>query len=360
MATVSTMATIASPPPSNSIKLFRFLDLSPELRNKIYELVLGFDRPVTLTRTTDIYRKHAKYHMNSCPSDKHQELPNLSGSVADREYATWCVDLYTDKQRKLDFPRSVLSIRHVCKQINEEMRYLFFAINEFHFRNAAFAQRAFEGMANEKATLAIEVMGFRFHGDNAPKLYPALAKACPNLRVLKVFMDPHKGVAISGRNKSLRRARGVEAFAAYIAGLEKLETFEIVGKDYVNETVDGAEAWVQADINHPLAVGSWLREKMEMGKKEREIFGKEFIEKERMWKEAREKEMKEKRKEQKKKSEARWAEREKERQRLLIERLEKERKEARRLERQTRKLERLKNERLKRERQAREDRGRKM
>ncbi|OAF54782.2 hypothetical protein VC83_08908 [Pseudogymnoascus destructans] len=85
----------------------------------------------------------------------------------------------------------------------------------------------------------------------------------------------------SGPHKSLRRARGMEVFALYIAGWEKLETFEIVGTDYVNEAVDGAEAWVQVDVNHPLAVGSWPREKMAMGKKEREIFGKEVIERER-------------------------------------------------------------------------------
>lgn len=224
---------------------------------------------------------------------------------------------------------------------------MFFAINEFQFRHAAFAQRAFDRMTNTEAMAAIEVMGFRFHGDNAPKLYPALAKACPNVRVLKVSINADQHVAISGPNKTLRRARGVEAFASYIAGLEKLETFEIVGIDYVNETVDGVETWVQVDINHPLAVGSWFRAKIEMGKLQRQMVGREVIERERREKEKREKLMKEKRKEQRKKSEARMAERAREWRRLEVERQERESKEIRRQDRERRKRE---SQRLERER----------
>lgn len=321
MSTMTTMATIATPS-SNSINPFRFLDLSPELRNKIYELVLGFDRPVNLTCTTEVYREYTNYHINKCPSDKHHELPNLNRGVADRDQATWCVDPYTNVQRKLDFPRSVLGLRHVCKQIDEEMRYIFFAINEFHFRNAALAQRAFDQMTDTKAMEAIQVMGFRFYGDNAPKLYPALAKACPNLRVLKVSMDANKQVTIPGQHKTLRRARGVHAFESYVAGLEKLEKFEIVGTDYVNEIVHGVEKSVEVDINHPLAIGPWFRTKIQMGKMEREIIGKEVIERERREKEKREKEMKEKRKEQRTRSLAKRAERERDRVRLEAERLE--------------------------------------
>ncbi|KFZ03443.1 hypothetical protein V502_10947 [Pseudogymnoascus sp. VKM F-4520 (FW-2644)] len=348
------MATIA-PSLSNGIKPFRFLDLSPELRNKIYELVLRFDRPINLTPTENIYQMHRDSHMYSCASDKHDELPNLSGSVADRKHITWCVDRFTNVQRKLDdVPRSVLSLRHVCKQIDEEMRYMFFALNEFQFRHAGLAQGAFERMTHTKAMAAIEVMGFRYHGDNAPKLYPALAKACPNVRVLKVSIDVNKYVAISGPNKTLRRARGMEAFASYIAGLEKLETFEMVGTDYVKEIVDGVETAVEVDINHPRAIGSWLRAKIEMGKLHREMVGREVIERENREKEKREKAIKEKRKEQRKKSQERRAERERERLRLETERVERERQEIRRLDRQRRKREREERERQERERQERE------
>lgn len=292
-----------------------------------------------LTNTDDVYIKHRKSHAASCASDQHPELPNLVRSLADREQITWCVDPFTGIQRKLDVPRSVLSLRHACKQINEEMRYMFFALNEFHFRDAECAKRAFSGMM-QQAAAAIEVMGFRFYGDGAPKLYPMLAEACPNVRVLKVSMSPDdKQVIISGLPKSLRRARGVEAFASYISGLEKLETFEVVGTDYVNETVDGIETSVQVDINHPHAIGPWFKAKIEMGKVQRQMIGREVIEREKREKERKEKELKEKRKAQRKKSEERRAERERERQRLELERQERERKEIRRLDRERQKLE---------------------
>ena len=325
------------------------------MRNKIYELVLGFNRPVHLIRTEEIHLKHRVSHIGNCTSDKHPWLPNLTRSVADNNDVTWCVDRFNNIERKLEVPRSVLSLRHVCKQIDEEMRYIFFAINEFHFRDAAWARKVFSAMVSAEAMAAIEVMGFRFYGDGAPKLYPALAKACPNVRVLKVSMSPDdKRVIISGQHKSLRRARGVEAFATYIAGLEKLETFEIVGTDHVKETVDGVETSVEVDINHPLAIGSWFRANIEMGKMRREIVGREVIERERREKEKRVKEMKEKRKEQSKKREASRAEREKERLRLDTERLERERQGRRRLDRERRKQERKESQRIERERQERE------
>ncbi|OBT49345.1 hypothetical protein VE00_00482 [Pseudogymnoascus sp. WSF 3629] len=342
------MATV-TPSSTNSIQPFRFLDLSPELRNKIYELVLGFDRPVSLTSTTDIYLKHRSSHIAGCTFDTHPHLPNLNGSVADRKNVTWCVDLFANTQRKLDLPRSVLSLRHVCKQIDEEMRYMFFAINEFHFRDADYAQDLFTNMANPKATAAIEVLGFRFFSDNAPRLYPRLGTACPNVRVLKVTMNMEdKRVVLPVMHKSLRRARGVEAFASYLAGLEKLETFEIVGTDYVNETVDGIEKLVQVDINHPLAIGPWFKKKIEMAKMQRKIIGKEVMAREKREREKKEKAMKEKRKEQRKRNKERKMERE--RQRLEAERLERERQNMERL--------RLETGRLERERHARESQRR--
>ncbi|KFY24939.1 hypothetical protein V493_04942 [Pseudogymnoascus sp. VKM F-4281 (FW-2241)] len=339
--------TTVGPSSSNQIQPFRFLDLSGELRNKIYELVLRLDRPVNLTNTNDIYQKHRNFHINSCSSDRHHELPNLTRSVADRDQVTWCEDPYTNTQQKLDFPRSVLSLRHVCKQIDEEMRFMFFAINEFHFRDASLAQRAFENMTNKGAVAAIKVLGFRFYGDRAPKVYPALAKACPNVRMLKVSMNADKHVAISGPQKTLRRARGVEAFASYIAGLEKLESFEIVGTDYVGWTVDGIEKSAQVDINHPLAIGSWFRAKIEMGKMERELLGKKDTRREKEEKERREKKMKA----QRKRNELRRAETE--RRRLEAERLQRELLETRRQERLRRKQERLRSQRIERERQER-------
>jgi hypothetical protein len=364
------MATV-TPSSTNSIQPFRFLDLSPELRNKIYELVLGFDRPVSLTSTTDIYLKHRSSHIAGCTFDTHPHLPNLNGSVADRKNVTWCVDLFANTQRKLDLPRSVLSLRHVCKQIDEEMRYMFFAINEFHFRDADYAQDLFTNMANPKATAAIEVLGFRFFSDNAPRLYPRLGTACPNVRVLKVTMNMEdKRVVLPVMHKSLRRARGVEAFASYLAGLEKLETFEIVGTDYVNETVDGIEKLVQVDINHPLAIGPWFKKKIEMAKMQRKIIGKEVMAREKREREKREREkkekaMKEKRKEQRKRNKERKMERE--RQRLEAERLERERQNMERLRLETGRLERerlnterlwLEAGRLERERHARESQRR--
>lgn len=321
------------------------------MRNKIYELVLGFNDPVRLNCTESIYFSYRNYHIEGCVFDDHPQLPNLNRGVADRKEVTWCVDPFTKVQQKLDFPRSVLSLRHVCKQIDEEMRYMFFAINEFHFCDADYAQDVFNRMANPKATAAIEVLGFRFFSDNAPKLYPKLGTACPNVRVLKVSMNvDDKRIVLPAIHKSLRRARGVEAFASYLAGLEKLETLEIAGTDYVNEIVDGVEKLVQVDINHPLAVGSWFRAKIAMAKAERNIIGKEVIERERKEKEKREKATKEKRREQRKRSKEIKMERE--RLRLEAERLERER-----LNRERERL-RLEAERLERERYARENQRR--
>lgn len=236
---------------------------------------------------------------------------------------------------------------------------MFFALNEFHFRDAACANKVFRCMANAQVTAAIEVMGFRFYGDGAPRLYPMLAKDCPNVRVLKVSMNPDdKRVIISGSHKTLRKARGVEAFASYIAGLERLETFEVVGTDFVHETgEDGVEKSVLVDINHPLAIGSWFRAKIEMGRMQRVMIGKEIIERERREMEKRMKALKEKRKDQRKRAAARRVEKEKEKERLETERLERQRQELRRLDRERRKRDAEERQRQERERMRRRPMG---
>ncbi|KFY07447.1 hypothetical protein V492_07141 [Pseudogymnoascus sp. VKM F-4246] len=305
---MATIAITTPSPPSNSLSPFRFLDLSPELRNKIYGLVLSLNRPIHLTQTHDIYIRYRQSHVWGCPFDEHPQLPNLTRSVADEKEATWCVDPFTNEQRKLGLPLSVLSLRYVCKQINMEMQCMFFAINEFLFYDAKSAHQVLTTMANVEAAKAIEVLGFRFCSANAPKLYPELRKACPNVRVLKVLMkkSPYdKRVILSTKSKSLRYARGVEAFREYITGLASLETLEIVGTDHISEFVNGVEVWTEVDINHPEAVGSWFKENIDMAKKKREIVGREIIERERLEKEKKDKAIKLKRKEQWKKRKAR-------------------------------------------------------
>lgn len=271
------MATIV-PSSSNPIQPFRFLDLYSELRNKIYELVLQLDRPVNLTSTSEIYNKHTDQHIRSCPSIHHPQLPNVVRGDGDTKVVTWCVDPFTNKERRLSIPRSVLALRHVCKQISEETRFTFFAINEFHFRDAKSAETVFASMANESLTAAIQSMFFKFSGDNAAKLYHNLAKAAPNIRVLKVTMDIEdtRGV-ITGKEKTLRKARGIAYFVTYISTLERLEKFEVVGKDIVADNEQGS---LLVDINDPRAIGPWFKEMIENGRKRRErVDWKESIKK---------------------------------------------------------------------------------
>lgn len=286
------MATITPPPSSTSIQHFRFLDLSPELRNNIYELVLNLHRPVYLTSARDLRDTQRQRHIQNCPFNKHPSLPNSTGPNRYHDVATWCVNSFTNTQRKLSIPLSVLSLRQVCKKIDNEMRYTFFAINEFHFRHAAQAQTVFACMANLSLVSAIQVMGFHFYGRNAPKIYPHLAELCPDLRVLRVAMTyGDQRSTIKRPRQSLRKATGVKSFITYVLKLEKLERLEMVGRDLLDSSVDGVGKKVPVDINHPDAIGTWLRDQVEEKKRKRERIDRNKIEKERIrqdriWKKA--------------------------------------------------------------------------
>ena len=261
------------------------------MRNKIYELVLNLHRPVYLARTRDLYHKHVKDHIANCPFTEHPVLTNLTRSYDYPNKVTWCVNPFTNTRRKLAIPRSVLSLRHVCNQIALETKYIFFATNEFHFRDAQCVLKALSWMADATMTAAIRVMCFRFVGENATVLYAALAVECPNLRVLRVMMSyGQKHVIIKPPCRSLRKARGVTAFTSYVAGLENLEKFEMVGTDYVDMVVNGVVQQVAVDINHPDAIAAWLRKKIELAKVERERIKREKIERERIEREKIERE----------------------------------------------------------------------
>jgi hypothetical protein len=287
------MATIP-PSSANPIQPFRFLNLSPELRNKIYELVLQLNRPVNLTSTSEIYQRHRGQHVAGCPSKNHPQLPNVIRGNGDANFIAWCVDPFTNKERRLDPPRSVLALRHVCKQISIETRFTFFAINEFYFSDANCAQTAFASMANEDLTGAIRKMGFNYFGDCASKLYRDLATAAPNIRVLKVAMDiEDKRVKISGKEKTLRKARGISFFVTYISKLESLEEFEIVGRDKVYEVVNNELVPVLVDINDPRAIGPWFKAMIENERKQRERADWKEVNKKRIEKEFKELEEKE-------------------------------------------------------------------
>ncbi|KFY87661.1 hypothetical protein V498_07063, partial [Pseudogymnoascus sp. VKM F-4517 (FW-2822)] len=270
------MATMAPISASKPIQPFRFLALSPELRNKIYDLVLYLDRPIYLTSTTEICKRQTRQHIADCPFTEHPDYPNVVRGDGEPKRVTWCIDDFNDTKRRLEMPRSVLALRHVCKQISNETRFTFFAINEFYFRNAKYAETVLSSiaMANANLTAAIQIMGFRFHGDGAPKLYHKLEEACPNIRVLKVSMNiEDRRVIIPGeRLNTLRNARGVHAFATYLSRLEKLETFEITGMDVLFRDSGGplGQVPVGVDINDPEAIGPWFRYMIKMGRRERE------------------------------------------------------------------------------------------
>ncbi|KAL5345158.1 hypothetical protein ACLOAV_010114 [Pseudogymnoascus australis] len=268
------MATMAPISASKPIQPFRFLALSPELRNKIYDLVLYLDRPIYLTSTTEICKRQTRQHIADCPFTEHPDYPNVVRGDGEPKRVTWCIDDFNDTKRRLEMPRSVLALRHVCKQISNETRFTFFAINEFYFRDAKYAETVLSSiaMANANLTAAIQIMGFRFHGDGAPKLYHKLEEACPNIRVLKVSMNiEDRRVIIPGeRLNTLRNARGMPAFATYLSRLEKLETFELTGMDEVYRVIDNQQLWAQADVDDPRAIGPWLRNMIKMGRRERE------------------------------------------------------------------------------------------
>jgi hypothetical protein len=112
--------------------------------------------------------------------------------------------------------------------------------------------------------------------------------------VLKVAMDiEDKHVKISGKEKTLRKARGISFFVTYISKLESLEEFEIVGRDKVYEVVNNELVPVLVDINDPRAIGPWFKAMIENERKQRERADWKEINKKRIEKEFRELEEKE-------------------------------------------------------------------
>lgn len=254
-------------PPATGDQPFPFLKLIPEVRNKIYEYALYLPRPVYLTRRDTLYANLSYEHRVKCSFPDHSELwiarPGMekSSSLTAGDIYTWCVNPFNKERKKLLLPRSILELRLVNRQIDNEMKYIFYRINNFHFRTALDAYDAMCKNPFQYLWSAIEEMSFNFSSNDAKACYSKIRQVCPNLKVLRVTMCCRdKRNIVLNRYQDLMTARGMEHFSQ---SFKNLEALELAGCDYIEGLdSDGNLSRQVADVNHPDAVGPWLKARM--------------------------------------------------------------------------------------------------
>jgi hypothetical protein len=243
--------------------------LPRELKDQIYTEVLYLNRPVRLRDSQEIYNWYAKKHEYECVFSNywphngrtHPNILDIGGTNMPGAHATWCINPFTKEKTKIGIPDSVLSIRLVCKQMNEDMMLLFWQLNDFHFETSSMARLTL-GQIPRHFVNEIQEMTFKFQSSYAKDTFQGLAGMCPNLKVLHIIMH-HDDVKLISLNKgnTLRTAGGMALMSKTILNLK---TLELAGTDQIKQidSTTGQEVWRVVDVNHEDAVGPWLKSRM--------------------------------------------------------------------------------------------------
>lgn len=170
---------------------FRFLDLPPEIRLIVYDLLLiQPGRDVTL-RYADYYR-YRHENREAVMKEKHP-------AYVARPY-----------------PQSVLAILGVCRRIRNEASPIFYrgnCLNSLNVTNLG----CFLGSLSLERRSYIRHVRFEYRGKRAPAAF-RLLKTCENLRTLQIRVDYR---TLRPRRPSLLKAWGMNDLRR-IRGLEKL------------------------------------------------------------------------------------------------------------------------------------------
>ncbi|KAL8921332.1 MAG: hypothetical protein Q9208_005764 [Pyrenodesmia sp. 3 TL-2023] len=216
--------------------------LSPEIRWMIYGHVLGFKNPVRLVETR--YLSFFTRHVCDCPVRIHRRVPKSPTLKCTSHFDASDVDTYEP-------PRSVLELFLVSKQVSNEALPLFFEQNSIIFETSRVGIPLQDSLCTNRFEL-IQNVTLLWSSAKILETVKALYRL-PRLRRLALIISfwPNSR-PWRLRNKPLATMKGM----AELSHLRELEEVNLAGKDFIRR-VDGE--WNEVDINHPAAVGPWLR-----------------------------------------------------------------------------------------------------
>lgn len=149
-------------------KPFRFLDLPPELRNRIYGYIF----------TAHSQGDHGVWALIST----RRRLDEIGHTFYRRHY-----ELSADEE-----DRSVLAILQTCRQINKEARSMPFNINQIRFENAEELARVVAQMDCDQLA-AVRSVEIQFKGSDSSETHSecedwrwGMLKCIPNLQYLRL------------------------------------------------------------------------------------------------------------------------------------------------------------------------------
>lgn len=204
----------------------------------IFGYVLGFKNPVS-TRIAR-YLSFFSRHRRECPVRKHRK----------RNLTITCMSHFDANDVQMyNPPRSVLELLLVNKQIKHEALPFFFE-NSFIF-DASTVKRPLPNDCNARFEM-IQDVTFLWTTDNILDIVKALYRlpGLAKLSLIVSFLPGNRPGRL--RNRPLSNIRGVEELS-HLRGMTKVE---LAGKDLIRRASGG---WKAADINHPAAIGPFLR-----------------------------------------------------------------------------------------------------
>lgn len=245
-----------------------------EVKAIIWDHVLNLHRPVLLVSTEKIRTTYKAKHATNCPFaayhpyHKYYRRPvsDVSGVDSSSQKEILCIDPFTKKVTKIHIPPSVLAARLVCRAMRRDMGHIFWQANDFHFDTSFVAYLAITRIPLQ-FTQEIKKLTFRFTSSGASSIFRTLAIMCPNLDTLRLIMHydhsrlirlKHCPDATNTPRSALKMASGVPSMRRAIT---TLRTLQVVGVDQIRlphpETNEAV--LIEVDVNHPNAVGPWLR-----------------------------------------------------------------------------------------------------
>ncbi|KAI4249348.1 MAG: hypothetical protein L6R42_009036, partial [Xanthoria sp. 1 TBL-2021] len=214
-----------------------FDKLPPEIRLMIWDLLLRFPRPVVLT-TPDRLSSH-DHHKRLCPANRHDCVDDTL--ICYNRFDPMDINEYKA-------PRSVLEISLTSKELRKETLSVFFAINTIMLTGIE-RLMSFEVLAAHHLKMIRNLRlywskyDFSAAGVHVLLRMPALEK----LQIEINYSSAHLN-----RAGNLKAARGM----TQLCELRGIKELKLVGLDRMRG--DNGD-WQDIDVEHPNAVGPWLR-----------------------------------------------------------------------------------------------------
>lgn len=237
---------------SETVQAFPFLKFPLEIQRSVYRYLMVFPEPIhpAPKKGVTVYTQHIR----GCPLNWHQYTSQGASGHAEIR----CENRFTSRVDIKLIPETVLSILGTCHEVRKGAVDIFYRENHFILGGMISTADFLAGIGDR--FLHLSELSFQFETEKAQLVFGYLAK-CRALKKLHLFIDVQNRYLWTGGRSAYtpareqqRSLRDVPAMK-HLLSLRGLEVLELGGFDRIAVP----SGYTLVDINHPAAIGPYLR-----------------------------------------------------------------------------------------------------